>query len=292
MIFTKPLFLVLTLGLSTLLSFGKQSPIDSNNNSLLWKVQAKGSTKASYLFGTIHQICPEDYFWTPAMQKSLAECESVCFEMNLDDKTVMMKVAGAMIDLSGKTIKDYFSADEFNKLKTYMKDSMGVDEALYERVKLIAIDMLLSSMNNECKETTSYEDKILGAAREQHKVILGLEEAEEQIALLDKIPIDSVKNDILASISGMEKKNEYKNIVALYKAQQLPMLYNMLINNKDLGDSLDPLLNNRNKLWMSKIKEMTREKSVFIAVGCGHLWGDGGVIQLLRNDGYTVSAIK
>jgi uncharacterized protein YbaP (TraB family) len=54
----------------------------------------------------------------------------------------------------------------------------------------------------------------------------------------------------------------------------------------------DLLLENRNKDWIPKIEELVKAQSTFIAVGSGHLGSETGVIQLLRNAGYTVEPVK
>lgn len=43
---------------------------------------------------------------------------------------------------------------------------------------------------------------------------------------------------------------------------------------------------------MEKTPALINEKSTFIAVGALHLCGDEGLINLLREKGYTVSLVK
>jgi uncharacterized protein YbaP (TraB family) len=52
------------------------------------------------------------------------------------------------------------------------------------------------------------------------------------------------------------------------------------------------LLVNRNKSWISPMGIQMQKESTFFAVGAGHLGGAQGVIALLREAGYTVTAIK
>ena len=53
----------------------------------------------------------------------------------------------------------------------------------------------------------------------------------------------------------------------------------------------EKLLDERNLNWVEPIKELMHEKVVFIAVGAGHLPGELGMINLLRQEGYTVKPI-
>jgi uncharacterized protein YbaP (TraB family) len=51
------------------------------------------------------------------------------------------------------------------------------------------------------------------------------------------------------------------------------------------------LLDDRNERWIPILQKEFKKNSLFIAVGAGHLPGEKGVIQLLRNAGYTVEAV-
>ena len=54
----------------------------------------------------------------------------------------------------------------------------------------------------------------------------------------------------------------------------------------------EELLVKRNIKWILKMKRLMRDKNVFFAVGAGHLCGEEGLIQLLKNEGYYIEAIK
>src|SRR6185503_5574869 len=84
-----------------------QAKVDNRNKSLLWRISGKHLARPSYLFGTMHLICPNDYIWTDKMRKSLAESDKICFEFNINDPSVMTQVANGLIDNSGKKLEDY-----------------------------------------------------------------------------------------------------------------------------------------------------------------------------------------
>lgn len=55
-----------------------------------------------------------------------------------------------------------------------------------------------------------------------------------------------------------------------------------------MDEMTQSLVSDRNKGWMKHIPIYIKNKSTFIAVGALHLPGEEGLIQLLRNAGYTV----
>ena len=57
------------------------------------------------------------------------------------------------------------------------------------------------------------------------------------------------------------------------------------------GLTREKMLDNRNLNWIPKLEDWMSKKSLFVAVGAGHLAGENGVIHLLRNKGYKVEPV-
>ena len=126
------------------------------------------------------------------------------------------------------------------------------------------------------------------------KEILGLENTQEEIELLNNIPVDSVISELMQQVNRKDNGNdsELRQLVNAYKNQDQPALNTLINESKDLTDDLGIFLDDRNKKWISRIADKMSRSSVFFAVGAGHLWGDNGVITLLRKQGYTVEPLK
>jgi len=59
-----------------------------------------------------------------------------------------------------------------------------------------------------------------------------------------------------------------------------------------IGEFTDILLYDRNANWSKKLQELMPGNGLVIAVGAGHLPGVKGVLNLLRQAGYTVEPVK
>lgn len=271
-----------------------QTESSGSNKSLLWRISGKQMNKPSYLFGTIHLICKDDYIWTSKMEESLQNSDEVCFEMDMDDPSVMMQVAVSMMDKSGKKLSDYFTPKQYALVTKYLKDSLNIDISMFEQMKPIALESFFSLKEATCTNPVSYEETLMAEAKKANKEIVGLEEPQEQIALLDKIPTDSIVKELMDDIKGLNKTDdeEYKKLITAYKNQDLPALYNLIQKSKNAGNDLDAFLDERNRKWIDRMIDKMEQKSVFFAVGAGHLWGPNGVINLLRKNGYTVVPVK
>ena len=79
-----------------------------------------------------------------------------------------------------------------------------------------------------------------------------------------------------------------------YITQDIEKLRQLMID-PDLG--LEPedeakMLTNRNVNWVNQLKTILPQKSVFVCVGAGHLPGENGVLNLLRQAGYTITPVN
>jgi uncharacterized protein len=118
-----------------------------------------------------------------------------------------------------------------------------------------------------------------------------------QLSIFDSIPYEVQAKQLVAFIAdeNTEEKagKDYDEMANAYRNQELGKL-EALINKEEfgVGNFTDLLLYNRNKNWVSTMERIFSSSSVVIAVGAGHLPGQKGVINLLRQAGYTVEPIE
>lgn len=281
-------------GLLVLLSNGAvmAQPADAGN-SLLWKVTGNGLKQPSFVFGTIHLICKDDYLWTPAMQRALDSSSKLCLEMDMDDMNVMMAAQTGLMDMHGKKLSEYFTDMQYRLLSEYVKDSIGIEMMMLEMMKPIALQMLMTARVSYCDSPVSYEEQIMDVVKGEGKEIIGLETPEEQISALESIPADSVVASIMKSImEDNGDRGEYNRLVGAFKKQNIDSLHKIIMESEDVSSSTSVLLTDRNDRWISRMKGMMDKSSVFFAVGAGHLAGKKGVLALLRAQGYEVVPVK
>ncbi|MFN8281581.1 MAG: TraB/GumN family protein [Chitinophagales bacterium] len=265
----------------------------STNNSLLWQISGNGLKKASYLFGTIHEINAPDFFLGKNTTKKIKNADEVILEVDLN-KVDVLKLAKVSMLPDNKSIKDYLSDTDYTALKKFVVDSLKMSiynfEGSYAKMKPFFVEQLFFSRNTDNK--MYYEMEIKKIADEKNIAQSGLETMDEQLGFLDSISIEDQLESILKTVKNFNSENaRYNQLIADYKNQDLAAL------NKSFEEDEDTLLkqklvDKRNSNWIPKIIAWIQTKSCFIAVGAGHLAGDKGIIQLLRNQGYTVQPIS
>jgi hypothetical protein len=85
-----------------------------------------------------------------------------------------------------------------------------------------------------------------------------------------------------------------RQLVQLYVRQDLDGIDSLSKKEDGGGISgyMDLLLYARNRKWAKNLDTLLGKKSMLIAVGAAHLPGAGGLIDLLRKEGYTVEPVK
>lgn len=299
--------------LSLLLAFGlvgynaiAQAPSKSKANStqldnaLLWEISGNGLAKPSYLFGTIHIINGADYFLPNETLSSIDKSEKMYFEIDIAEMSDMSNIMGMMDKLfmnDDKTLKDLLSAEDYALVTEYFSD-MGLPIFFLQRIK----PLLLSALANKEMNPTamndgsmkSYEIELNKIAEAKNMPTAGIETMEFQVGLFDKIPYEKQAEMLVAAVKAEDESTGQMNeMIKLYKDQNISELYKLIQGDKEgLMDFEDDLLVNRNTAWIPIIEREAKIQPTFIAVGAGHLPGAKGVINLLKEKGYTLKALS
>ena len=279
-------------------SLAQEAPA-ATEKSLLWEVSGKGLSAPSYVYGTIHLISRKDFFITEASQKALEASEKVIFEIDLEkmtDPSAMLPMIMQAFMKKDSTLRDLLAPEDYQLIKRHFQE-LGLPMFLLDRIKpmfLSALDpQTMSGAQGE--EVTSYEMEFMAIARKSGKPIEGLETAAFQMSMFDSIPYRVQAKMLLETIrsSSPETKEEsgsFDQMVELYKKQDIEALQQLMQGDQELMAYEQLLLINRNRNWIPTMTKMMREETCFFAVGAGHLGGPKGVLQLLREEGYTVKA--
>jgi uncharacterized protein len=265
-------------------------------DGLLYKISGKNLTKPSYLYGTIHIICPDDMFAPDKLATYFDQTDSLILELDLDDAEVTKKAATAMNMPEGKNLKELLTPEKYAKVDEMFKNAFGVPvEALKAFSPLgLSIAVSTSPKSTGCQIPVSYEAKFMEMAAKAKKDVGGLESVEVQMAALAKTPIEKQAEDLYKlALNPQAAFDQFKSLVAAYKLQDSEKLFaEMTKQSASEPDFIKNLLDARNFNWIPVIETAIAEKPRFIAVGGGHLGGKNGVVKLLRKQGYTVTAIK
>jgi uncharacterized protein len=213
--------------------------------------------------------------------------------MDMDDPSILLSGLLFMSMKNGKKLKDLYTAEEYKKVEGYFRDSLNMPMMMMQNIKpYFLVAMLYPKMMN-CKTASGVEEELMKLAKENKKEIKGLETMQLQASVFDSIPYEWQAKELLKSIDSFPLyKKEFDTMVMEYKNQQLSSMEKLLSKSEFGGEKFnDILLVNRNRNWVSQLKNIMNKQSVFVAVGAGHLVGEKGLLSLLRKEGYTVEPL-
>lgn len=266
--------------------------IHAQQSALLWRISGGGLDKPSYLYGTIHLICPDDLRLSDSLPSALTRSEKLYLEIDMDEPGLMLKTMRLSMQTS-TSLKELYSPEQYARLDRFLKDSLGMGASLFNRMKPFTLLSALYARIPACRKSVSVEEKILDMAKKQRKEVLGLETLEEQFAVFDQIPDSAQSRMILEMIDHFpEQRNEFFQMVEAYRKQDLTALSEMMNSAPDMEGFEEVLLLKRNRKWIPVMQKAMAQGSVFFAVGAGHLSGPEGLLSLLRKSGYEVHPLR
>lgn len=262
-----------------------------NRNSNLWKIEGNG-IKPSYLFGTMHIIPQKDFNLKEKVKMAFDASEQVVMELDMADPQFMKDIMAYSYLDKDQELKSYMDADEYELLDTYLKDKTGNGMVMYKKVKpFMLLSVLLMTASNE--PMASFEMTLISMAKESNKEIEGLETYASQVAIFDATSYDEQIDDLVEMIKKPdENKAIYGKMAELYVSENVDGMYDYMDEFMDSDvEMMKKFLDDRNNNWIPKIAEFSKENSIFYAVGAGHLGGDQGVLNLLKEAGYRVTPV-
>lgn len=262
--------------------------------ALLFEISGKNLAKTSFLFGTIHMICPEDFHFSDSVKTRIRKADEVLLEIYSPSPAAEeAEIQKHLFLEKGKHLNDHLSKPDSAYLDGWLRKNLNVGLQEIGKMKPLGIlsSMYLWMLN--C-QPEFYEASISNLAREYKKNIAGLETIEQQMGFLDKVPVAEQVSQLVSIVRNPEKAQaEFQELVNLYKQQDNEKLYTLLQNSETgSGELSGELLDKRNQNWISSIRNRMKTSSCFIAVGAGHLGGPFGLVALLKKDGYKIKPIR
>ncbi|MCC9137057.1 TraB/GumN family protein [Pontibacter silvestris] len=267
---------------------------NNNEKALLWEISGKGLKQPSYIFGTIHAICQDEFTMPEAVKARLQQTEQLSLEVDMDAPSFMTEMQQSLILQNGGSLKSFFTEEEYKTLSEYFASNLGIPLQQVDMLKPLTLYSMLLSQLTDC-QTVMLEQQLMEMAHAQGKEIIGVETVKEQIAAMEQIPVQIQVNMLMETVREMDKaKADYREMVALYLNKDVQGLFE--VSRKDFTAEEykayeEAFLTSRNKRWIPVIEREVKSRPTFFAVGTGHLAGQNGLLELLRKQGYTIKPV-
>ena len=261
--------------------------------SLLWKISRKGMEQPSYVFGSFHLMCKDQFQITNSMKEALVSCSKFYSELDMDNPQMQKKLMELIQLKDGKTIDNYMDPKDFEVFDQQYKAITGMSILAFKQYKPFLGMSFLILKATSCNNTVQPETALMQLAQQNHLDILGIETPDEQMAIINKEPIDSQLATMRKMVNNFDScKQLMQEMTELYLKKDVEALYQYMKQTGVNENFETSMLINRNNKWIPKMTKAIKESPSFFAVGAGHLGGKTGILALLRKKGYQVEPIN
>lgn len=266
-------------------------------NSIFWEVKAPNG-KVSHLLGTYHLMGGsfiEDIEHAP---EALGNARAVMVEMIMDSSALMQ--ASMLSLMPGKSLGKMTDSLDYLLLKQKLEPLFGTDLAALDMLKPMVLSTQYSLvMAQKCTpKDAQYSGEpldfhLVSVGKRADKEILALETMEEQMSILfgSQTPEEQLEDLLSLVKDSVSSEESTKKIIRNYLNGDLDAMYEVAMEFEESMGDMDALLKDRNVKWIPQLEEQMTQGGLFVAVGALHLPGEYGVINLLKEKGYTFKAL-
>lgn len=277
----------------------------SSNAQILYKVSGNGAKGESYVMGT-HHLAPLSILDSiEGFETAIKSVDAVYGEIEQSEmnspatQQKMMAIAMAPAD---STLSKVFTKEQFDSINNIITKYSGGQATLnmFEPMKPAFVSQQIALLMNmqaipgfNPMQQLDTQVQLLGA--QNGKELNGFETVDFQLNMLFGDPIAEQAEDLLEVIRDEEKMAQFS--IKLYQAymnQDIDKVHELMLE-PDMGmepEDEEEMLTDRNENWAKQLATILPNKSVFICVGAGHLPGEKGLLNLLRQAGYTITPVK
>lgn len=287
-----------------------EAPV-ATSTPVLFKVTGENGGTV-WLFGSIHVGIDEMYPFPDYVLDAYNEADALAVECDVialqKDMELMTELVQMMLYLDGSTISDHISPELYDAAVAIMEENDS-----YMKI----LDYYLPVMWYSTIETFTYENygydsnigidmTLLNMAKDEDKPILEVESARFQYEMLSSFSPELQEILLQEAVAGYNSPENKETLDGLLKAWCDGDTDSLLLY---LNEEADPdtdsetlklieeftfaMETDRNIAMADYAENIIKgEDKVFICVGMAHILGDGAVVDLLQQRGYTVERIQ
>ncbi len=262
--------------------------------SCLWKVTSK--TGAFYLQGSVHTLKAGNYPLAPAIEQAYAASKVLVLEVDMKEmaspETQQRILAKARLP-GTETLQQVLDKDTYGKLSTACAQAglpivaLSKFKPWFATMSLVLFKLQAMGFDPQHGLDSYFHDK----ATDDGKKVIGLETVDFQIdlfvSLSEKNPDDFVAR-ALADIDLLEE--EIIPLERAWAAGDIDTLGALMSKSfEGYPELYKTFVLDRNARWLKTLDGLlAKPETAMVVVGAGHLPGKGGLLELLKQKGYTL----
>ena len=226
------------------------------------------------------------------VDKALHESNQFVMEA-LPDVEQMLILSKMMFFSDGKILSDYIDDSIFEKTKEILSSYQLGSDAVSVMKPWAAFLM----MNYPPDQGQPLDLVLMSLAQQNGATVSGLESLKEQGEIFNQLSLDEQVQLLTDTVCHYDiVEEDFTVMKSFYLKRDLGGLYNYaqrysMSNEPVYKKLMKKLIVDRNNSMVERMQPLLDKGKSFIAIGAMHLTGAEGVLTLLENEGYSVSAI-
>ena len=273
----------------------------TSNAQLVWKIRGNGIKKPSYILGT-HHGCPFTYCDSiPGLMKAFDKVDNIIGEINMIEfdqmsPERMQKMQAMMMMPADTSLLSLFNKEETVKVNAWLIKELGANLEMLSMMNPMTImvtvqNKVMMEVIPDVADMTTIDKYMQTLGQSKGKTIGELETTDYQMELLYGNSLEEQADALLEMIDLGNSKELMIQLTDAYKSQNLDTLWE-IFQEQMTGYEYDAIVKVRNLNWEKQMKELLPKQTTLFVVGAGHLPGEYGMINLLREAGYKVKPVK
>jgi len=281
---------LLALGLLGCLSAKAASPV--------WAV--RGTHNVVYLAGSIHMLPANDAELPPGFARAYAESSKLVMELDLARFDPMEALAW-MTDHgtlpAGTTLRGVLGEPRYGRVSAAAA-SLGMPMTGLDSLAPWVVGIEITDLAYEHEgfdPEQGVEEQLVRRAQADGKPTAGLETLSEELGSLSSLSSADQVRMLDQTVDDLKDlKSEMREVTGAWRTGDAKRLAGLRASEYSAFPSLyKPLVTDRNRRWMPQVEELLKSQdNVLVVVGALHLVGEGGLLELLRVKGYTMTQLN
>jgi uncharacterized protein len=267
----------------------------TESEALFWKVESETATV--YLLGSIHLANDDLYPFPSHIEHAFNNSDYLVVEVditNIDQNEILQLIAMHGQLENGQTLSTVIPQPTYEAVHREFSE-YGINILQFERMNPWVVAITLSQLQMikyGFRPEYGVDLYFLSDARYKMEII-ELETGADQISIFSDLSIELqilLLEDFLYDLTlPRERIRDLFDAYKRWDAEWIrDFIFESVENHTELQPLYEKLLDDRNVKMAEKIDSFFRnEGTYFVVVGAGHLFGEMGIIELLRKKGYT-----
>ncbi len=281
-----------------LLALGLLGCLTAHAASPVWAIH--GDHNTVYLAGSVHLLKANDSALPTAFDRAYTGSHTLIMEIDLGKVDPMaaatwMAAHGMLPD--GTDLKTALGAARYQRVSTEAT-RLGMPMEMVGQFAPWVLGLQLMDMQyakDGFDAESGVEQQLEHRAQADGKPTVGLETLEEQLGFFEALTPDQQAKFLDLVLNDLhDVDTDTKEVVTAWRAGDAAKLAALLSDEyKQFPALYRSLVTDRNKHWEPQIQKLLHDKdNYFVVVGALHLVGDGGLLELLRKDGFKVEQLN